>query len=75
MVIGARPGAPRLLRDRGGILAGGYSEEAIARFADLAERTIPTGENIRGSDAYRTRLIRVLTVRCLKEMEGEKHGN
>ena len=75
VVIGARPGAPRLLRDRGGILAGGYSEEAIARFADLAAKTIPTGENIRGSAAYRTRLIRVLTERCLKEMEGEKHGN
>ncbi|MBR4869385.1 MAG: FAD binding domain-containing protein [Oscillospiraceae bacterium] len=75
VVIGARPAGAYLLRDEGGILAGGCSEEAIRRFSDLAAKTIPTAENLRGSAAYRTRLIRVLTERCLKEMEGEAHGN
>ena len=75
VAIGARPAGPRVLRDSTGILSAGRSIEAIRSFADLAARTIPTGENIRGSSAYRTRLIRVLTERCLAEMEGDYHGN
>ena len=74
-VIGARPAGSMLLRDEEGILASGLTAESIRRFADFAAQKIPTGSNLRGSAAYRSRLVRVLTERCLKEMEGEKYGN
>ncbi len=70
-VIGARPALARVFHDTEGILSHGVSEEAIRRFCDAAASAIPTGTNIRGSAAYRTRLIRVLTERGLLEMEGK----
>jgi len=74
-VIGARPALARVLRDTEGLLAGGRDAGTIRRFADYAAKAIPTGSNIRGSAAYRTQLIRVLTERCLAELEGEYHGD
>jgi len=74
-VIGARPALARVLRDAGGILAQGVTETSARSFAEYAAQSIPTGSNVRGSAAYRTHLIRVLTKRALLELGGTDHGN
>jgi len=68
--VGARPGRAVLLRDESGILGGGITAENAAAFADYAAKTIPTGDNLRGSAAYRTHLIRVLIRRAAAELGG-----
>ena len=70
-VIGARPAAAKVFRDEEGVLSKGVNEESIHRFCHMAAAAIPTGENVRGSAAYRTRLIRVLTERGILELEGK----
>jgi len=75
VVIGARPAKARILRDTKGILARGVSEASAAAFAAFTANSTPTGENIRGSAAYRTHLVRVLTARTLLELGGGNHGN
>ena len=57
--IGARPARAMLLR----------SDKAEG-FADFVAENAPTEGNIRGSAAYRTHLIRVLTERCMAELGG-----
>lgn len=57
VAVGARPGRAILIR--------GTSPQGFA--AAVAEQ-VPTGSNIRGSAAYRTHLIRVLTQRGLDEI-------
>lgn len=74
-VIGARPGRARLLRDEKGLLADGITADAAKAFAEFAAKKMPTGSNHRGSAAYRTHLIRVLTERALMEMGGLDNGN
>lgn len=69
-VIGARPAKARILRDEQALLAGGVNEDSAKAFADFAADTLPTGGNVRGTAAYRTHLIRVLTRRALLELEG-----
>ena len=69
-VIGARPARAMVLRDEETLLRGGIREETAKAFADFAAKRIPTGGNVRGSAAYRTHLIRVLTQRALLELEG-----
>jgi len=69
-VIGARPARARILRDEQGLLTGGVNEDSAKAFADFAADTLPTGGNVRGTAAYRTHLIRVLTRRALLELEG-----
>ena len=69
-VIGARPAKARILRDEHGILSNGVNEESAKLFASFAADTLPTSGNVRGSAAYRTHLIRVLTRRTLLELEG-----
>ncbi len=68
--IGARPGKALLVSDEEGILKGGITEESAAAFADYAAAHVKTDSNIRGSAAYRTRLIKVLVKRTLLEMKG-----
>lgn len=68
--IGARPGRAILLEDKQSLLSGGLTESAVQAFADYASRTIPTEGNLRGSAAYRTHLVRVLTARALTELGG-----
>lgn len=68
-VIGARPGRAMVLRDREGLLAGGITEDSAKAFARWAAEQIPTQGNLRGSGAYRTHLVKVLTLRGLKELE------
>ena len=74
-VIGARPGKAMVLRDEAGILSGGITPESAAAFADFAAETVPTGSNLRGSAAYRTHLVRVLTRRSLLELGGVQAWN
>ena len=68
--LGARPGRAILLTDAEGILAGGITVESAKAFASYAAAHTPTGSNLRGSAAYRTHLVRVLTERALLELEG-----
>lgn len=69
VVIGARPSRAMVLRDEKQLLANGLCEGAEA-FAAYAAETVPTGGNLRGSAAYRTHLVRVLTQRSLTELGG-----
>lgn len=75
VVIGARPQRAMVLRDTQGILKEGITAESAKAFADFAAETVPTGGNLRGSAAYRTHLIRVLTSRALLELGGTNDGN
>lgn len=70
-VYGARPGLAMVLRDEEGSLAGGVTPDSAGAFARYAARRVPTGSNVRGSAAYRTHLVEVLTRRGLLEMGGE----
>lgn len=74
-VLGARPALARLLPDSEGILSQGITADSARAFAEFAAQNIPTGANIRGSAAYRTHLIRVLTERALLELGGLNSGN
>ena len=69
-VIGARPAIARVYEDETGLLAGGISTESAKAFADAVAKKAPTQSNVRGSAAYRTHLIRVLTQRALLELGG-----
>ena len=68
--IGARPNKAMVIRDEQGLLSGGITAESAKAFADYAASVCPTGGNIRGSAAYRTHLVRVLTERSLNELGG-----
>lgn len=72
--VGARPARAMLLRDTKGLLASGVNGASAEAFADFVAESAPTGENIRGSAAYRTHLIRVMTERALLELE-DSYGN
>lgn len=69
-VIGARPERAMLLRDEKGILSAGITEKSAEAFGEYVASAVPTGSNMRGSAAYRTRLARVLTERSVKELGG-----
>ncbi len=68
--IGARPSRAMILRDEKGLLEKGITTDSVKSFAAYAAECIPTGSNVRGSAAYRTHLIKVLTERSLKELGG-----
>ena len=68
--IGARPGRAVIFQDEQQLLSGGITEERADAFAALAAKAIPTGSNLRGSAAYRTHLIRVLTRRAALKLGG-----
>lgn len=69
-VIGARPSRAMVIRDEQRLLSGDLAEDNIKAFAAYAADSAPTGNNLRGSAAYRTHLIRVLTERNLAELGG-----
>ncbi|MCI8538895.1 MAG: xanthine dehydrogenase [Oscillospiraceae bacterium] len=73
-VLGARPGRAMVLRDGEGLLAGGIDGTSAQAFGAWAADHTPTGSNTRGSAAYRTHLVRVLTERGLLELGGMDHG-
>ena len=68
--VGARPARARVFRDEKGILAGGITEQSVKDFAQYAGKTVHTGSNMRGSAAYRSHLVKVLTERILQELGG-----
>ena len=68
--VGARPARARVFRDEKGILAGGITEQSAKDFAQYAGKTVHTGSNMRGSAAYRSHLVKVLTERSLQELGG-----
>jgi len=70
LAIGARPMKAVVLRDEQGLLSSGVTAESAKAFADFAAERITTDSNVRGTAAYRTHLIRVLTQRALMELEG-----
>lgn len=73
-VLGARPGRAMVLRDTEGLLTGGIDGSSARAFGAWAAAHTPTGSNTRGSAAYRTRLVQVLTERGLLELGGMDHG-
>ena len=72
--VGARPMRAALVRDGEGLLAGGLTPDSARAFAEYAAGVLPTAGNLRGSAAYRTHLIRVLTRRALLELGGNEDG-
>lgn len=68
--VGARPARAMLCADEKHLLSGGITPESARAFADYAAQTVPTEGNARGSAAYRTHLIRVLTQRALEKLGG-----
>lgn len=69
-VIGARPSRGLIIRDGENLLTGGITRESAQAFAAYVARLTPTGSNLRGSGAYRTHLIRVLTERNALKLGG-----
>lgn len=65
--IGARPHKAMLVRDTENLCS---KPDGVRAFALFASQTVPTGSNLRGSAAYRTHLVRVLSERCLEELGG-----
>ena len=69
-VIGARPSRGLIIRDDEKWFENGITRESAKNFADFVARRTPTGRNVRGSEAYRTHLIRVLTERNALKLGG-----
>ena len=69
-VIGARPARAMAIRDEADLLSGGITPDNAKAFAEYVAEKVPTEGNVRGSAAYRTHLIRVLTQRCAMELGG-----
>ena len=63
-----------VVRDEEGLLSGGAPESCKA-FSAWAAQRVPVGSNTRGSAAYRTHLIQVLTERNLMQLGGKMDGN
>ncbi|MGN1120990.1 MAG: xanthine dehydrogenase, partial [Eubacteriales bacterium] len=68
--VGARPARALTVRDEHGLLTNGITAASAKAFAAYAAEKVPTGSNVRGSAAYRTHLIQVLTERSLLELGG-----
>lgn len=67
--IGARPSKTMLIRDQKELLKRGVNSESAMLFAEYVANNAPTGSNLRGSAAYRSHLIKVLTERCVLNLE------
>lgn len=67
--IGARPSRAQLYRDVNRLVDGSVTKENARVFASYVSEVAVTGSNLRGSAAYRTHLIQVLTERCMTELE------
>ena len=70
--VGARPAKAVLVRDETGLLSGGITQESAKAYAAHVSGQVKTDSNVRGSREYRSRLVRVLTERCLLSLGGEK---
>ena len=68
--IGARPSRAMLLRDEQNLLGAVVTAEGAKAFAAYVSENVSVGSNIRGSAAYRSHLIKVLTERSVLELGG-----
>ncbi len=68
--IGARPMAAVRVEDETGILPEAVTEEAAAAFGEYVAARVKTAGNLRGSAAYRTHLVKVLTTRAALALGG-----
>ena len=68
--IGARPSKAQLYRDTQKLVDDAVMTANAKAFADYVSENASTGSNLRGSAAYRTHLIKVLTERSLMELGG-----
>ena len=71
VAVGARPAKAALVKDAEQLATLPMTAEKAQAFAEYAAGLLPTETNPRGSAAYRTHLIKVLTVRCLTELGGK----
>lgn len=69
--IGARPAKAMLICDEQKLISGPVTAENAKAFAAYTAEKAPTESNVRGSAAYRTHLINVLTERCVLELGGK----
>lgn len=69
--VGARPAKAALVKDAEQLATMPMTAEKVQAFAEYAAGLLPTESNPRGSAAYRTHLIKVLTARCLTELGGK----
>lgn len=69
--VGARPAKAALVKDAEQLATLPMTAEKAQAFAEYAAGLLPTETNPRGSAAYRTHLIKVLTARCLTELGGK----
>lgn len=69
--VGARPAKAALVKDAEQLAILPMTAEKAQAFAEYAAGLLPTETNPRGSAAYRTHLIKVLTARCLTELGGK----
>lgn len=69
--VGARPAKAALVKDAEQLATLPMTAEKAQAFAEYAAGLLPTATNPRGSAAYRTHLIKVLTARCLTELGGK----
>jgi CO/xanthine dehydrogenase FAD-binding subunit len=70
-VIGARPSRAMQIMDHEGMLSAGITDDSAKAFGAYVAAHAPTASNLRGSAAYRTRLIQVLTMRAALELGGK----
>ena len=68
--VGARPAKAKLYRDEQKLIGNEITAENAKAFAAFVAEKAPTSGNVRGSAAYRTRLIKVLTERSALELGG-----
>ena len=64
------PARAMVIRDEEGLLSGGIREDSASAFGAYAGEIVPTEGNVRGSAAYRSHLVQVLTQRALLELGG-----
>lgn len=69
--IGARPARAKRIGDEMHLLAGEITAEKAKAFAAYVSEKVPTEGNVRGSAAYRTHLIKVLTERSVLVLGGK----
>ena len=69
--VGARQAKAALVKDAEQLATLPMTAEKAQAFAEYAAGLLPTETNPRGSAAYRTHLIKVLTARCLTELGGK----
>ena len=73
--VGARPARAMLLLDDQHLLDEELSEDSVEAFAGWAKIRIPTGSNLRGSAAYRSRLVGVVCKpEIIESVEGDVPG-